>query len=423
MLPKQIGKGGNMSPLAKVEYLVTMRERYKNAASRAEKSQLLGEICATCGFHRKHAIRLLGQQKCSRSERKRRPGRKPTYVGNDLLKPLKKIWLTANLPCSKRLKAMVPIWLAGYQQIEGDLPMDIRNKLQTISAPSIDRLLKHTRLEYTQRGRSTTKPGTLLRNKIPINTNQWQEYRPGFIEADTVAHCGGSVSGQFAFTIDCVDIATGWTEQRAIFGKDESAVVGQMRSIEKALPFPLLGFDSDNGCEFINHELFRYFVDRKNPVKFTRSRAYRKDDNAHVEQKNWTHVRQWLGYDRLDNPEVIPLLNDLYTTEWRLFHNFYCPSAKLLSKERIGSKNIKKHDSPKTPYQRVLESKVISEFTKNGLRQIFENTNPFVLAHGIKTKLKRIFKTCYRTPVTLDSQHVFGNTNCEATISPSWIVR
>ena len=386
-----------MSPLANVEYLATMARRYRAASSRVEKTQILNEICATCGFHRKHAIRLLGRDRRGRpaTAGRRRHGRKSAYSDPKLLRPLKKIWLAANLPCSKRLRAMLPLWLPGYEALNGALAPAVRDKLLAISAASIDRVLKHTRLQHTRHGRSTTKPGTLLRNKIPIQTGQWRESRPGFVEADTVAHCGTSMAGQFAFTLDCVDIATGWTEQRAVWAKSDAAVVEQMRSIEKSLPFPLLGFDSDNGSEFINHALVRHFLSRQKPVLFTRSRAYRKDDNAHIEQKNWTHVRQWLGYDRLDNPKVIPLLNELYTTEWRLYHNFYCPSVKLLSKERIGSKNIKKHDSPKTPYQRVMASKEVSEFVKSGLQKIFENTNPFILRRGMETKLKRIFQSRY----------------------------
>src|SRR5208337_4542570 len=207
------------------------------------------------------------------------------------------------------------------------------------------------RIQYKKRGRTTTKPGTLLRKQIPIKTNQWDESRPGFLEADTVAHCGDSLSGMFAYTIDCVDIATGWTEQRAVWGKGETDTLEQIKQIEKALPFPLLGFDCDNGGEFLNYHLLRHFTKRDKPVQFTRSRAYHKDDNAHVEQKNWTHVRQWLGYQRLDDPKVVPLLNNLYALEWRLFHNFFFPSVKLLSKQRVGSKTIKYHDSPKTPYQ------------------------------------------------------------------------
>jgi hypothetical protein len=195
----------------------------------------------------------------------------------------------------------------------------------------------------------------------------------------------------FAYTLDCTDIATGWTEQRAIWGKGETGILEQIRHIEKSLPFPLLGFDSDNGREFLNHHLFRHFTKRKEPIQFTRSRAYHNEDNAHVEQKNWTHVRQWIGYNRLDKPQTVPLLNDLYTQEWRLFHNFFCPSAKLLEKERIGSKTLKHHDSPKTPYQRILESPHISHQVKQTLSKQLEPLNPFMLRKIMNEKLKKIF--------------------------------
>jgi len=391
-----------MSPRAKNEYLAVMRQRYAKTSSRAKKSMILNEICETCGFHRKHAVRLLRPRNAVRKSPRGKRGRKPTYAGQEFLKPLKKIWLGAHLPCSKRLKAILPLWIPGYEQIEGPLAGEVTQKLLTISASSIDRVLAHTRIEYTGRGRSATKPGTLLRNQIPIATGQWEETRPGFLEGDTVSHCGGNSMGQFAHTLDCVDIATGWTEQRATWGKFETEIRTQMRSIEQALPFPLLGFDSDNGSEFINHCLVRHFLDRHKPVKFTRSRAYRKNDNAHIEQKNWTHVRQWLGYGRFDNQELVDLLNELYTNEWRLFHNFYCPSVKLVSKQRIGSKVIKKHDSPKTPYQRILESAHISEHTKTSLQEIFENTNPFILRKGMEKRMRRIFKLCYNTSASED---------------------
>jgi 5S rRNA maturation endonuclease (ribonuclease M5) len=194
----------------------------------------------------------------------------------------------------------------------------------------------------------------------------------------------------FAYTIDCVDIATGWSEQRAVWGKGETDVLEQIKQIEKSLPFPLLGFDCDNGGEFLNYHLLRHFAQRQRPVQFTRSRAYHKDDNAHVEQKNWTHVRQWLGYQRLDDPKMVPLLNNLYRQEWRLFHNFFCPSVKLLSKERIGSKTIKHHDRPKTPYQRILESPHISLKVKQNLSKQLEKLNPFVLRDAMEKRLKNI---------------------------------
>ncbi len=201
------------------------------------------------------------------------------------------------------------------------------------------------------------------------------------------------MTGMFAFTLDCVDIATGWTEQRAVWGKGETGVLEQIRHIEHSLPFSLLGFDSDNGSEFLNYHLLRHFSQRKKPIQFTRSRAYHKDDNAHVEQKNWTQVRQWLGYERLDNQRVVPLLNDLYTQEWRWFQNFFLPSVKLLAKERIASKTIRHYDPPKTPYQRLLESPWVSQATKKQLTLRLKTLNPFHLRVAINEKLKKIFQT------------------------------
>jgi len=264
--------------------------------------------------------------------------------------------------------------------------------------------LKSVRVHYKKRGRATTKPGTLLRKQIPIKTNQWDESRPGFLEADTVAHCGDTMAGMYALTVDCVDIATGWTEQRAVWGKGETGVLEKIRHIEKSLPFPLLGFDCDNGSEFLNYHLLRHFSQRKKPIQFTRSRAYHKDDNAHVEQKNWTHVRQWLGYDRLDNPRVVPLLNQLYSQEWRLFQNFFSPSVKLLAKERIASKTIRRYDPPKTPYQRVMESPLVTQGTKNQLTALLKTLNPFQLNAAIKGKLKKIYQVQFQNDLVKASR-------------------
>ena len=289
------------------------------------------------------------------------------------------------------------LWLPGYAKFFDPLPLPVIQALKKISAPTIDRLLAPVRIQYKKRGTTTTKPGTLLRKQIPIKTNQWDESRPGFLEADTVAHCGDSLSGMFAYTIDCVDIATGWTEQRAVWGKGETDTLEQIKQIEKALPFPLLGFDCDNGGEFLNYYLLRHFTKRDKPVQFTRSRAYHKDDNAHVEQKNWTHVRQWLGYQRFDDPKVVPLLNHLYALEWRLFHNFFFPSVKLLSKQRVGSKTIKYHDPPKTPYQRVIDSPHVSPDIKHDLSMLLESLNPFMLREAIEKKLKKILNSSSST--------------------------
>lgn len=390
-----------MSPRSKREYTEAIFLRYKKA-SRTQKSVILDEFCATCGYHRKHAIRLLRSFKRFVKPKAKRRGRSPVYAKEAILKPLKQIWLAANLPCSKRLKALLPLWLPGYREYHGDPPSEAIQALLAISPATLDRLLRPIRVQYGKRGRATTKPGTLLRRQIPIRTEQWDESRPGFLEADAVAHCGESLLGMFAYTLDCVDIATGWSEQRAVWGKGEIGVLEQIQQIEKALPFPLLGFDCDNGSEFLNHHLLRHFTQRKRPIQFTRSRPYHKDDNAHVEQKNWTHIRQWLGYQRLDRPEVVPLLNSLYGQEWRLFHNFFCPSVKLLSKERIGSKIIKRYDRPKTPYQRIWESPSISSSTKQSLSQKLEKLNPFVLRKGMEEKLKKIFLCCHPSPYHLN---------------------
>jgi hypothetical protein len=378
-----------MSPRSKKEYAEAAHLRYKNA-SRREKTLILNEFCSTCRYHRKHAICLLKGFKRFTKPKPKKRGKPPVY-NEEILKPLKQIWLKANLPCSKRLKAILPLWLPGYIRLFGDLPSTAAEALVKISPATIDRLLQPTRIHYRKRGRSTTKPGTLLRKQIPIQTNQWDESNPGFLEADTVAHCGESLLGMYAYTIDTVDIATGWTEQRAVWGKGETGVLAQIKDIEKMLPFPLLGFDCDNGSEFLNYHLVRHFTQRTHPVKFTRSRPYLKDDNAHVEQKNWTHVRQWLGYQRLDNPKSVSLLNALYRNEWRLFHNLFCPSVKLIAKERIGSHTIKKHDSPKTPYQRVMESPSVPEALKLSLSKQLENLNPCLLRKAMETKLKILF--------------------------------
>jgi hypothetical protein len=282
--------------------------------------------------------------------------------------------------------------MAPYEHTFGELAPWVKEALGTISPATIDRLLTQERLRVKRRGLSTTKPGTLLKHHIPIKTAQWDETRPGFLEADTVAHCGDSMAGQFVFSLDITDIATSWTEQRAVWGKGERGVLEQVVSIEAALPFAILGFDCDNGGEFLQWHLVRYFQDRRHPVQFTRSRPYRKDDNAHVEQKNWTHVRQWLGYARFEHPQLVELLNELYTTEWRLFHNFFLPSAKLKAKQRIRSKIVKVHDKPTTPYQRLLDSTHIPQRTKAKLTDLYHTLNPFRLRQAIDAKIAQIRK-------------------------------
>lgn len=384
-----------MSPRFKREYMETIWLRYKRAVKRAEKSALITELCVTCDWHRKHAIRALKNFKRFTKPKPKKRGKPSMYNKPAILEPLKRIWLVANLPCSKRLKAILPLWLKSYAEEFGGLSLDVVKALLRISAPTIDRLLKPTRAKYRHRGRATTKPGTLLKRQIPIKTDQWDEHRPGFLEADTVAHCGESLLGDFAYTIDLVDIASGWTEQRAVWQKGEAGVVEQIKDVEASLPFAIMGFDSDNGSEFLNYHLLRHFAQRDKPVQFTRSRPYHKDDNAHAEQKNWTHVRQWLGYHRLDKPRVVSLMNDLYTKEWRLYHNFFMPSVKLVEKKLVAGKAIKRYDVPKTPYQRLLESPFVAASAKHALKEQFETLNSFALRKAMDAKLKAIFDLCY----------------------------
>ena len=373
---------------SKREYLAAIRQRYIQA-SREEKGLILREFCEVCEYHRKHAIRLLNQRKRGPTKR---PGRKPLYRSRELLMALKRIWLVSDQMCSKRLVAAIPLWLPFYEQAYEKLSGKIENQLLSISAATVDRLLAPIRAKTRPRGLCATKPGSLLRNQIPIRTHNWDITQPGFMEADTVAHCGNSLAGNFIWSLTLTDINTGWTECRATWNNGATGVVKQIKNIEANLPFELQGFDCDNGSEFLNYHLLRYFTDHKPRVKFTRSRPYKKNDNAHVEQKNWSNVRHLLGYDRLDNPKLVELINRLYANQWSLYQNHFCPTLKLLEKKRINSKYYKKYETPKTPYQRLVESPHLSEENKSTLKKQHQSLDPFKLRRQIDRQLKAIFK-------------------------------
>lgn len=372
-----------MSNKAKKEYLFELRKRYCSS-SKAEKQIILDEFCKVCGYNRKYAIRLINSNH-NKSKKSKKTGRPKKYNHPAILAFLKQLWVSSNLVCSKRLKVMIPIWLPFYDQ---PLTEQTKNLLLSISPATIDRVLSRIKRKYKKLGLSTTKPGSLLKKHIPIKTNQWDESRPGFIEADTVAHCGSSVSGSFIYTVNLTDIATGWTESRATWGKGKTGVFEAIKAIESSLPFKILGFDSDNGFEFLNAFLLAYLTKRK--IQFTRSREYQKNDNAHIEQKNWTHIRQYLGYHRFDNPQILPVLNQLYADQWSLFFNFFLPNAKLIDKRRDGSKIIKKHDPPKTPFQRILQSNYIKTSKKKKLLKLYKSLNPFLLQKSIKEQITSI---------------------------------
>lgn len=374
----------NMSKQSREDYYKTVVRRYRKSDKKT-KSQLLDEFCEVCGYNRKYAIRKLNTRK--RNYNRKRPGRPKRYKDPILLDVLFYLWEKQNLPCSKRLKAAMPLWLPFYNQ--RPLSQKIKTQLLEMSPATIDRLMIKMRNKIGKLGLATTKPGSILKSHIPVKTNQWDESRPGYLESDTVAHCGTSVAGSFVYTVNTVDIATGWTEQRALWGKGYQGMHTALISIENDLPFPILGFDSDNGTEFLNWHLYRHFTNRKAPVHFTRSRPYKKNDNAHIEEKNWSIIRQWLGYNRFEQVKLVEELNQIYTSEWRLFMNFFRPSSKLQKKVRINGKVKKVYDYPKTPYQRLLESDIISDAEKEKLKSRFERLNPFKLQEAMVTKIKQ----------------------------------
>lgn len=365
------------------------RIRY-HRSKRQGKSKLLDELCDLYGFNRKYLIQVFnGLTKKQYVKR----GRKPFYTSKELLEPLTQLWLATDQMCSKKLKAVILLWLPYYEKEYGLLIDTIKNKLLSISPSVIDRLLKPCRLKYKRHGLTGTKLGYLLKNQIPIKTDHWDVRKPGFMEADTVAHCGNSIAGDFVWSITFTDIFSCWTEGRAIWNKGAEGLVKQVENVEATLPFPILGFDCDNGSEFLNWHLMRYFAqNRESEIQFTRSRPYKKNDNAHVEQKNWSFVRHLLGYDRFDNPKIVTLLNDLYTNEWSQYQNYFCPTMKLIEKKKVNSKYIKRYDKPKTPYQRLMTSPDITEEVKEKLEKQFKELNPFTLKKIIEKKLKNIFK-------------------------------
>ncbi len=376
-----------MSQKVRNEALPRLRQRYVNR-SKVGKKLLLDEVCEQWGYSRKHAIKLLNAKSGWGGNEEVRKGRPPIYTEAEV-RVLERIWKSAEQPCGKRLKALLPLWLGPYEAEYGPLESAMREKLLKISAAQIDRLLAPKKIGCGK-GLCGTKPGTLLKTQIPIRTDNWDINKPGYLEADTVAHCGESLSGDFIWSITYTDIYSGWTETRAVWNKGAAGIVDMTRRVEKELPFEVLGFDCDNGSEFLNYHLIRYFCERPKKVKFTRSRPYHKNDNGHVEEKNWTHVRQLLGYDRLDDPALVEAINRLYRQYWNKLHNYYLPEMKLVKKDREGSKVHRRHDAPKTPCQRLLDCPDISDEVKTKLRKDLAALNPFKLQRQVETQLKRI---------------------------------
>ena len=373
-------------PLAFKERQAVLRElaqRY-GKARKSEKGALLDEATKLLGYNRSYTARALRRWRRHRPSKRvsvDRPGRPPKY---DLpaQQALVRIWAIMNFAAGKRLAPFMEELVQALER-HGELHVQpkVREQLLEMSAATIDRLLASERKRLELKGRSGTRPGSLLKHGIPIRTfADWDDARPGFLEIDLVSHEGGNPAGEFCQTLDMTDISTAWTETAAVRNKAQRWVFEALQERLTAFPFPILGLDSDNGSEFINNHLVAYC--QQHQLTFTRSRPERKNDNCYVEQKNWAVVRRTVGYRRYDTPEQLSLLNELYSV-LRLYTNFFQPTQKLVRKQRHGAKVRRVYDGAMTPYQRVLASDHISDADKQQLTQLFLSLNPAQLQRDI----------------------------------------
>jgi hypothetical protein len=316
---------------------------------------------------------------------------------DEVIAALTKIWEMLDYITGKRLAAALPAVLERLGAFrEFRWTKALRKKLLEMSPATMDRVLKPARQKYTIKGRSCTKPGTLLKHQVPIRTySDWDDLQPGYLEMDLVGHDGGKAEGDYCFTLDITDVATGWTELAAVPNKAQKWVFEALQALRKRLPFTVLGLDSDNGSEFINHHLVAYCTEHK--ITFTRSRPYRKNDNCYVEQKNWSVVRRAVGYARYQTPQHCQLLNELYQL-LRNYNNFFMPSMKLVEKVRDGAKVRKRYDKPQTPFQRLLLSPTIPRAIKERLTHYYEQLNPAALHRNIRQIQKQLDRLACRVP-------------------------
>jgi hypothetical protein len=370
----------DMSTETKVQILARLRRRYATAGL-VHKTQLLDHAVELLGYHRKAAIRALGAPASPPQAPALLLGRPKTYQPATLLPILKPIWFTAFQPCGRRLHALLPEWLPAYEADHRRLDADVRRTLLAASARTLDRLVAPLRVMLQRRG--GTRPGNLLRQSIPIR-GEWTEEGPGWLELDTVALCGGALDDRHLWMLDAVDIRTAWVELRALENRGQHCTLTQIQDLETSLPFALLGVDSDNGGEFINHHLVAYLGQRKRPVLFTRSRPYKKNDNAHVEQRNWTHVRQHFGYARYDNPAVARLINTLCKGPLGQLLNHFLPTQQLQAKRRVGRRVIRVYGPAQTPYARLLTTPQVCLAKQTELRREHARLNPFQLAREVE---------------------------------------
>jgi hypothetical protein len=384
-----------MSYQALKEYLVAIVDRYKNL-NKQEKTALLNEATEVTKLSRKHVIRLLKQPK-EVLAKKKASGRKAKYPPELLLPHIRELWVQMERISGRRMKAAYPDWLPFYKHPE--FTPQIRLMLERMSAATLERFLRKIRAGLkAQNGLSITPTGGIssryMKNKVPLNTFDAKVDRPGFCQADTVGHCGTTTAGQYLNTITLTDIDSTWTENRAIFSKNAHNVRKQFADLDQTLPFELLAVNVDNGTEFLNNQMVNFMrrENGKKPIQFTRSRAYKKNDNCYVEQKNYTHVRELFGYERFEDPALIALMDEIYKTCWNPLHNFFLPTFKLKEKVRIGARIVKKFDPPETPYDRLMKSPHFSEERKEKLRLTKKSLNPFQLKAELEKKLEAFFE-------------------------------
>jgi hypothetical protein len=377
-----------MSLHSRQEYLQKVKKRYLKASVEA-KSQMLDEYCANTKLNRKYVTWCLSPR-VSLVKKIKNPRKKRTCAyGNNEIYYLKKIWEILDYPCGQRLKPQLPEMVAVLGRCkELIVPESVAVKFKRIAASTIDLKLRSFKATIRRRFNGTTKPGSMLKSHIPIRTSSWAEERPGYCELDTVAHCGGSAEGEFVNSLTLTDILTQWTEGAATIGKAEKRICDALNEAKHRLPFALKAIDPDNGSEFINWQLYHYCEREK--IEFTRGRPYHKNDNAHVEQKNWTNVRKVFGYERRATEAECDLMNDLYRHELRFYKNFFQSNIKLIEKKRVGQRQekIKRiYDTAKTPYQRVLECPDVPDDKKEDLKKIYATLNPAALRRRILVKL------------------------------------
>jgi hypothetical protein len=382
-----------VGPQSKREYAEAVRPRYR-AAGRRDKGRILDEFCAVTGYHRAYARRLLGRRRPPPGPAPRRP--RARRYGPEVVGLLRACWEVADGICSKRLAPFLPELLARLGDC-GALPEEATPELVArvarMSAASIDRVLAPHRAAWPRRGLGTTKPGTLLKGQVPIRTfAQWDDARPGFLEVDLVAHGGASGAGEFLFTLSTVDVASGWSACVGVRNKGQDAVFRALCRLREGLPFPLLGLDSDNGSEFLNHALVRYCDAER--ITFTRSRPYRKEDSCHVEQKNWSVVRRLVGYARFEEP-ALPCLEAVHALA-RDYVNFFQPVLKLVDKTRDGPKVRRKYDRAQTPYRRLLAGGALAPEMEARLAERYAALHPVRLKLELETAQQALYARAAR---------------------------